>query len=227
MLKDRLRAHPRSRGENPYAASNDQDPKGSSPLTRGKRADVSAAPMSWGLIPAHAGKTRRCSRGQGRPPAHPRSRGENRCRRVVVRVARGSSPLTRGKLAVALQVSWSQGLIPAHAGKTCSASMTRSSVGAHPRSRGENVAVRADSRWSSGSSPLTRGKPSGCPTRPPACRLIPAHAGKTRAPWARAHAPGGSSPLTRGKRASCSRDCSSPGLIPAHAGKTPPRARLR
>ena len=29
-------AHPRVGGENPYAASNDQDPKGSSPRGRGK-----------------------------------------------------------------------------------------------------------------------------------------------------------------------------------------------
>ena len=36
----KAQAHPRSRGENPYAASNDQDPKGSSPLTRGKHRDA-------------------------------------------------------------------------------------------------------------------------------------------------------------------------------------------
>ena len=54
----RLRAHPRSRGENMgrrvYCSVRD----GSSPLTRGKR-DADIQPKSRrGLIPAHAGKTR-------------------------------------------------------------------------------------------------------------------------------------------------------------------------
>ena len=52
-------AHPRSRGENGRAEGQQVAAGGSSPLTRGKHALVAASVNAWGLIPAHAGKTRR------------------------------------------------------------------------------------------------------------------------------------------------------------------------
>ena len=51
------RAHPRSRGENHFEYAAPETIKGSSPLTRGKRAAPRSRPASTGLIPAHAGKT--------------------------------------------------------------------------------------------------------------------------------------------------------------------------
>ena len=50
-------AHPRSRGENAFAAGHDTDIDGSSPLTRGKRRVRVRRRRRLGLIPAHAGKT--------------------------------------------------------------------------------------------------------------------------------------------------------------------------
>ena len=73
----KMRAHPRSRGENDSQRAALDGPRGSSPLTRGKRARLDGEEFSGGLIPAHAGKT---GGGRGRRPnfrAHPRSRGEN------------------------------------------------------------------------------------------------------------------------------------------------------
>ena len=132
------------------------------------------------------------------------------------------------------------GLIPAHAGKTPAPKTGVTESRAHPRSRGENRGRRGMGLRPEGSSPLTRGKRSGrCPG--PACsRLIPAHAGKTPVPIqpnqvARAHprsrgenhvrghrlvAVQGSSPLTRGKHRLQERGRGPHGLIPAHAGKT-------
>ena len=159
----------------------------------------------------------------------------------------GSSPLTRGKPAARSFCSFALGLIPAHAGKTCSASTTPLSVGAHPRSRGENGHRKPHPRVLPGSSPLTRGKRD---ERGPGQRLlglIPAHAGKTRRGGAagcrpRAHprsrgeniecrpecdADDGSSPLTRGKPRARSAATRPTGLIPAHAGKTLRRAWVR
>ena len=52
-------AHPRSRGENSSAALASMDACGSSPLTRGKRERAGLLTRPRGLIPAHAGKTRR------------------------------------------------------------------------------------------------------------------------------------------------------------------------
>ena len=74
-------------------------------------------------------------------------------------MARGSSPLTRGKRKKRSKTPSHGRLIPAHAGKTVH-SQDRSGQGAaHPRSRGENEAL-------TGVMDLFDG-------------LIPAHAGKT------------------------------------------------
>ena len=74
--------------------------EGSSPLTRGKPVLAAGLAGCVGLIPAHAGKTSEAELSPSSDEAHPRSRGENRTRRSVCFPARGSSPLTRGKLPV-------------------------------------------------------------------------------------------------------------------------------
>ena len=132
------RAHPRSRGENCGRTRGSRRPAGSSPLTRGKRCHRRRLSASSRLIPAHAGKTA-ASGGPTNPGgAHPRSRGENQVT-VRTRVCRvGSSPLTRGKHRTHRLPSRRRGLIPAHAGKTRDGVLKSMSIGAHPRSRGEN-----------------------------------------------------------------------------------------
>ena len=151
-------AHPRSRGENNIRTAFRIGPEGSSPLTRGKHQDAAVEMDPAGLIPAHAGKTRVSERRVERQGAHPRSRGENlRTTRPCFRQV-GSSPLTRGKLLVALSACDAGGLIPAHAGKTPRAHQHRPRPRAHPRSRGENTTVGTMPGAGPGSSPLTRGK---------------------------------------------------------------------
>ena len=113
-------AHPRSREENYAGASDVLRRNGSSPLTRGKRHACSARPVRDRLIPAHAGKTSSFSWLLRRSAAHPRSRGENETTEGIEIEARGSSPLTRGKLSSGHDGSFQRGLIPAHAGKTAS-----------------------------------------------------------------------------------------------------------
>ena len=177
---------------------------GSSPLTRGKRLLMVHLLDLQRLIPAHAGKTRPPGGGRTGPAAHPRSRGENSVPRRTTTRTRGSSPLTRGKLARRSSGGDSPRLIPAHAGKTQTVKTSFVEVAAHPRSRGENSCQRRNNLIFSGSSPLTRGKPR---TRRPdvaAQRLIPAHAGKTPAfsagePRGRAH------PRSRGENGDSSR----------------------
>ncbi len=152
----------------------------------------------------------------------------------------GSSPLTRGKPVSASRCLARLGLIPAHAGKTEGMGQVRMIPTAHPRSRGENMAVAGLAAAGGGSSPLTRGKPHLHRLGHLALRLIPAHAGKTEVrsvdeearsahPRSRGEnsATGldgadqrGSSPLTRGKRVGVTLDVWQRGLIPAHAGKT-------
>ena len=172
--------------------------------------------------------------------AHPRSRGENRSAISDIRFSLGSSPLTRGKPAQPTRRRVRSRLIPAHAGKTALDFNPNHTLGAHPRSRGENPFERARYARSMGSSPLTRGKLSRVITCDSHKRLIPAHAGKTAWPadvrvasWAHPRSRGenassmprareipGSSPLTRGKHVAAPARSTCAGLIPAHAGKT-------
>ena len=152
----------------------------------------------------------------------------------------GSSPLTRGKLWLSLVLSGSLGLIPAHAGKTVVIEVVHPALGAHPRSRGENLILTSLRLSMQGSSPLTRGKPARRYPRSAEGGLIPAHAGKTlimlgipvnteahpRSRGENEHptdyrsSSSGSSPLTRGKPADDLHRTVAQGLIPAHAGKT-------
>ena len=172
--------------------------------------------------------------------AHPRSRGENRWALAWNVPVTGSSPLTRGKRRCSLSVSFVEGLIPAHAGKTRSAVLSPAFAPAHPRSRGENIAADGQALRRAGSSPLTRGKLSCARLRCSLGGLIPAHTGKTTPSFSgRGRGPAhprsrgenisvagtlalvaGSSPLTRGKPPPGGTRSYSPRLIPAHAGKT-------
>ena len=151
-------AHPRSRGENMVSLVSGRAFSGSSPLTRGKRFSVGAGLRIVRLIPAHAGKTTRRSSPGPPEAAHPRSRGENVLRDLLVNQAQGSSPLTRGKRDAAECVGEWARLIPAHAGKTSMPVTSRPPERAHPRSRGENSAFLTPHWKFVGSSPLTRGK---------------------------------------------------------------------
>ena len=151
-------AHPRSRGENASLALRGNAYWGSSPLTRGKPRHHRQNAHQRGLIPAHAGKTADITCIIASTTAHPRSRGENRRRPDKVPPAKGSSPLTRGKLNATPVYGDARGLIPAHAGKTPRAQTQTVPCRAHPRSRGENGPSRRQSCRRQGSSPLTRGK---------------------------------------------------------------------
>ena len=236
----RLTAHPRSRGENDRAGRRRRCERGSSPLTRGKPRRRQPVPDRRGLIPAHAGKTTATTSTERRPRAHPRSRGENRCRRSMARSSTGSSPLTRGKQETLNEGGVKARLIPAHAGKTINSRGGGICAWAHPRSRGENRDMAFTRSSYVGSSPLTRGKRLTVAVGTARGRLIPAHAGKTAAtaraaPSSEAHprsrgenlAPmmmrfgtAGSSPLTRGKPRRGGVEPRRLRLIPAHAGKT-------
>ena len=90
-------AHPRSRGENRSSRYAISTAAGSSPLTRGKHVLTHPPRARLGLIPAHAGKTRRTRDPLRYPRAHPRSRGENDGAVGHADSSEGSSPLTRGK----------------------------------------------------------------------------------------------------------------------------------
>ena len=200
MPRQRRRAHPRSRGENPDRSASQTPPAWLIPAHAGKTTGRAACrSVRWahprsrgenhrrrsrdrrgvGLIPAHVGKTRTRTSVDRHGGAHPRSRGENRLIESRQNCCAGSSPLTRGKLNALRRVGADDGLIPAHAGKTSSCSTTCRRRKAHPRSRGENVIAERRLDPAQGSSPLTRGKPDLPKVPTLFFGLIPAHAGKT------------------------------------------------
>ena len=152
-------AHPHSRGENEETLRPRTFAGGSSPLTRGKRGLLAGRGAVGGLIPTHAGKTRRVPDPHGLGGAHPHSRGENRSAPRSVPSRPGSSPLTRGKQELPKLQAPQSGLIPTHAGKTPGSNWTPRPPPAHPHSRGENGAGRSVGMMGH--------------------RLIPTHAGKT------------------------------------------------
>ena len=113
-----LEAHPHSRGENVARRRSVRASAGSSPLTRGKPPIPAKVRGRRGLIPTHAGKTRRRDPRRDDGRAHPHSRGENFDDDGGRRLDLGSSPLTRGKHLDNETGPKRRGLIPTHAGKT-------------------------------------------------------------------------------------------------------------
>ena len=152
---------------------------GSSPHMRGIQSPMGMFPAYARFTPAHAGNTKHVQKNL--PPAwvHPRSRGEYLSPVFLNLLISGSSPLTRGILLHAVEISRSCRFTPAHAGNTLLNQLNQSWYRVHPRSRGEyNINTGYDDRWK-GSPPLTRGiqrafQPCSCRHR-----FTPAHAGNT------------------------------------------------
>ena len=111
--------------------------------------------------------------------AHPRSRGEHVGVVDAGEGGLGSSPLTRGAPFPLVPQPPPGGLIPAHAGSTGGAVVSRATTRAHPRSRGEHQRVEPIQGAVTGSSPLTRGAPPEAMWDFMEDWLIPAHAGST------------------------------------------------
>ena len=152
----------------------------------------------------------------------------------------GSSPLARGPPAQFHGATARYGLIPARAGTTISASFSRRSARAHPRSRGDHRHSIPIERAFAGSSPLARGPLVTPVWNGIKAGLIPARAGTTadyrrgnRRSRAHPRSRGdhvenviapvftwGSSPLARGPRLDKLANQGEDGLIPARAGTT-------
>ena len=193
---------------------------GSSPLTRGKPDGLDGASAIRGLIPTHAGKTRAWSWCRWSPAAHPHSRGENANADAAKSRGQGSSPLTRGKHAVALNRIALPRLIPTHAGKTLTQARTHLGTPAHPHSRGENQLAGRRACLRTWLIPTHAGKTTTMGISPLSTRAHPHSRGENDDTGGESRVINGSSPLTRGKRGWRRKGIDVRRLIPAHAGKT-------
>ena len=134
-----------------------------------------------GLIPAYAGRTVRIRNNVRSRRAHPRLRGADLITRHPFVEGMGSSPLTRGGRMSRWRWGGVAGLIPAYAGRTCTAYSHSPAAGAHPRLRGADSSSHPARVRRVGSSPLTRGGHEKNLIFGQPSRLIPAYAGRT---WA-------------------------------------------
>ena len=167
-------AHPRVGGENESPSCAVEARVGSSPRGRGKPVHGIPRAGPEGLIPAWAGKTRRCQSWSPDHTAHPRVGRENATNRLSQISAGGSSPRGRGKLHEQGDDQWPVRLIPAWAGKTTPNERMPSSGAAHPRVGGENFSHTTRRGLSAGSSPRRRGKRERERREDAHHRLIPA-----------------------------------------------------
>ena len=194
--------------------------QGSSPHTRGARANEPRHRRRQRIIPAYAGSTWPRGPDPSRVPDHPRIRGEHRRLRRIRCDISGSSPHTRGALDDSDQYVIDGRIIPAYAGSTGGKEKTRGCITDHPRIRGEHETHRAGNLPSSGSSPHTRGAPPGYQAIAVGVRIIPAYAGST-SPWrTRQTKKMGSSPHTRGAPVAELPALAQARIIPAYAGST-------
>ena len=150
---------------------------GSSPLARGTSTAFKNAIVPSRLIPARAGNILPLGSCPAAGPAHPRSRGEHRARKLSPPVPPGSSPLARGTCLGGLMMESRARLIPARAGNMRRGTGQLTCSPAHPRSRGEHFALRCSRLMQVGSSPLARGTFLNHRLARAALRLIPARAG--------------------------------------------------
>ena len=114
----RCKDHPRIRGEHQALTRIRCRNSGSSPHTRGAHSPSPVGDGSSRIIPAYAGST--CSPGRRGPRGadHPRIRGEHGIDILGRRVAKGSSPHTRGARDDVALSGGAGRIIPAYAGST-------------------------------------------------------------------------------------------------------------
>ena len=172
-------------GEKTPCFSTWQTRLGSPPRVRGKVVFKVARVQSPGITPACAGKRRRAFL-HGRPGwDHPRVCGEKSFSKSPASSRRGSPPRVRGKGGIGIYSTFTHGITPACAGKSCSGCCSCSCAGDHPRVCGEKSKEVAEYASKAGSPPRVRGKVEPFKGSMYQSRITPACAGKRTSPAGR------------------------------------------
>ena len=143
-----------------------------------------------GIIPAHAGLTKKLRQSSQRCRDHPRACGAHPFAfsdRLRLRKWWGSSPRMRGSRRGSRAGGRCPGIIPAHAGLTIQESLWHDPVRDHPRACGAHPSVPEGSTSSKGSSPRMRGSHQSAYSCLLSSGIIPAHAGLTFSLMVNAH----------------------------------------
>ena len=171
--------HPRGCGEKGDVRGEKSGAGGSSPRVRGKDKFHGTELEAGRIIPAGAGKRRRCCSSRTRRMDHPRGCGEKLGLSVRNPGRRGSSPRVRGKEEMAAQLGGLGGIIPAGAGKREGPHDGVLRGEDHPRGCGEKAFPSFSAASLAGSSPRVRGKEAGAKLFGGEAGIIPAGAGKS------------------------------------------------
>ena len=194
----------------------------------------------YGIIPAHAGLTKKKFKKRVDKRDHPRACGAHRCCQRCLISSLGSSPRMRGSQLGEQALVDDDGIIPAHAGLTSVVAMIRYAPQDHPRACGAHSHDAALAHVLLGSSPRMRGSLDLYFRSARVTGIIPAHAGLTTLSPACARPHGdhpracgahhlharscehirGSSPRMRGSPHGIASIIHATGIIPAHAGLT-------
>ena len=207
---------------------------------RGKALQLCHTPPPSGITPAHAGKSGRGGFECGRCGDHPRTCGEKPFVKPPSFFGMGSPPHMRGKVSLTFSRKTTDGITPAHAGKSYSQEKRQDHFRDHPRTCGEKCLQNVAAIEKTGSPPHMRGKVVFHPHISARRGITPAHAGKRRLtartsslamdhPRTCGEKPGvfkqqrrmtGSPPHMRGKVSGSDNLIAPHGITPAHAGKS-------
>ena len=152
-----VRDHPRACGAHRRIFTFLVQSSGSSPRMRGSLCIHLHVAGSIGIIPAHAGLTRRTHGPKLTGRDHPRACGAHSSSNASTLGYQGSSPRMRGSHLDCRISNRRKGIIPAHAGLTASALRRSPAVRDHPRACGAHSRSPSTYRVPSGSSPRMRG----------------------------------------------------------------------
>ena len=130
--------HPRIRGEDSEMVSDMRGVLGSPPHTRGRSRDRSHNSVNLGFTPAYAGKICRRHVRRWWSGVHPRIRGEDYVKRLMVYFRTGSPPHTRGRSSPERPRGSVGRFTPAYAGKIDPLRQKAPAAQVHPRIRGED-----------------------------------------------------------------------------------------
>ncbi len=195
------RDHPRRRGDHSQPRQEQGAGRGPPPQARGSHPLVDLFYVDTGTTPAGAGIT---TSPIGSSPArrdHPRRRGNHTVSPFFVCPFSGPPPQARGSLLHSRCRVGDTGTTPAGAGITASSDMTSSSLGDHPRRRGDHGwAVKIDGT-AEGPPPQARGSQQGSAGALEGGGTTPAGAGITH-PKGLGRWRGGDHPRRRGDHSS-------------------------
>ena len=177
-----------------------------------------------GITPAHAGNSLQHKRFKKSLGDHPRTCGEQSCRKKKGTDYAGSPPHMRGTDGDIVGNELKEGITPAHAGNSSMMLMMELISKDHPRTCGEQSFLLPPPLHYPGSPPHMRGTANELLADSDANRITPAHAGNSSNSPPSHSSRVGSPPHMRGTETSQTAALCRRRITPAHAGNRQIRA---